>query len=157
MIYVFDTGPFIILKHFYPDTFPSLWSRMEGLIAKEKIVSVREVFNELNRYNDVDFIQDWAKKHKEDVFLKSDHSELKIVQKILTVPHFQSLISEKATLKGMPVADPFVIASAKVRAGTVVTQERYKKNAAKIPNVCEHFGVPCLDLETFMKDQGWKF
>lgn len=80
MIYVFDTNAFIVLKNFYPDTFPSLWSRMEDLIANEKIVSVREVFNELHNYN-----------------------------------------------------------------------------AAKLPNVCEHFEVPCHNLETFMKVQGWTF
>jgi len=104
---------------------------MEDLIANGKIVSVREVFNELQNYNDVDFIQQWAKKHK-DVFLMPDRNELTMVQQILAVPHFQSLISQKAMLKGTLVADPFVVASAKVRAGTVVSQERYKQNAAKL-------------------------
>jgi len=71
MIYVFDTSAFIILKNFYPDNFPSLWSRMEDFIEAGRIISVREVFNELHNYNDVDFIQEWATKRK-DVFLKPD-------------------------------------------------------------------------------------
>jgi len=76
---------------------------------------------------------------------------------VLAIPHFQSLIGQKAILKGTPVADPFVVASAKARKGTVVTQERYKPKAAKLPNVCEHFKVPCHNLETFMKVEGWTF
>ena len=156
MIYVFDTGAFIVLKNFYPDTFPSLWARIEDRISNGTIASVREVFNELHNYNDVDFIQQWAKQHK-DAFLRPNESELAAVQQVLAVPHFQSLISRKAILKGTPVADPFVVASAKVRGGTVVTQERHKPNAAKLPNVCEHFKVPCINLEAFMKTHGWAF
>ena len=44
-----------------------------------------------------------------------------------------------------------------VRSGTVVTLERAKPNAAKIPNVCAHFGVPCLDFEGFLHENGWSF
>ena len=50
-----------------------------------------------------------------------------------------------------------MIACAKVRGGTVVTEERLKPHAAKIPNVCQHFSVPCMDLEAFMQQQGWSF
>jgi hypothetical protein len=55
------------------------------------------------------------------------------------------------------VADPFVIACAKIHDGTVVTEEQFKPNAAKIPNVCQHFNIPCVDLEGFMKQQAWSF
>lgn len=53
--------------------------------------------------------------------------------------------------------DPFVVAAGKVKDATVVTQEGLKPNAAKVPNVCEHFNVPCLNLEEFMAQQGWAF
>ena len=112
MNYVFDTGAFIVLKHFYPTTFATLWSRIDALAANGTIVSVREVFNELHNYNDVDFIQDWAKQHKA-VFAKPGNDELLVVQQILAIPHFQALVSNKAILKGTPVADPFVVAAGK--------------------------------------------
>ena len=82
------------------------------------------------------------------------------------VKHFQSLIGIQQRLKGTPVADPFVIACARIKQGTVVTEEGWlrpsdklvpKPNAAKIPNVCAHFKVPCVDLEEFMQQQGWAF
>jgi len=156
MIYVFDTGAFIVFKNFYPSTFPTLWGRLDALAGSGTVISVREVFNELHNYNDADFIQDWAKQHKA-LFAKPSNAELLIVQQILAIPHFQTLVGNKAILKGTPVADPFVVAAAKTKSATVVTQEGLKPNAAKIPNVCQHFGVPCMNLETFMAQQGWTF
>lgn len=157
MIYVFDTSAFIVLKNFYPSTFPTLWERLDTMVERGAIVSVREVFNELHTYNDADFIQDWAKQNKA-LFAKPGNDELLIVQQILAIPHFQTLVGNKAILKGTPVADPFVVAAAKIKKpATVVTQETLKPNAAKIPNVCQHFRVPCVDLESFMAKQGWTF
>jgi hypothetical protein len=156
MTYVFDTGAFIILKNFYPTTFTTLWSRIDTLAGNGTITSVREVFNELHNYNDVDFIQDWAKQHKA-IFAKPTNDELLVVQQILSISHFQALLSNKQILKGTPVADPFVIAAAKLKAATVVTQEVFKPNSAKVPNVCQHFGVVSINLESFMAQQGWAF
>ena len=45
----------------------------------------------------------------------------------------------------------------KVKGGTVVTEEKLKPNAAKFPNVCAHFQVPCINLEIFMQTMGWSF
>jgi hypothetical protein len=39
----------------------------------------------------------------------------------------------------------------------VVTEEEKKANAARIPNVCEYFGVNCVNLEGFMERKGWAF
>jgi hypothetical protein len=50
-----------------------------------------------------------------------------------------------------------VIAKAKVVGGCVVTQEKKKPQAAKIPNVCEHFGIHCVNLEGFMEQENWTF
>jgi len=35
--------------------------------------------------------------------------------------------------------------------------ERLKRNAAKIPNICQHYSIPCVDLEQFMEVEGWVF
>ena len=40
-------------------------------------------------------------------------------------------------------------------AGCVVTLEGAPANAAKIPNICSHFGVGCIHLEGFMEREGW--
>lgn len=60
-------------------------------------------------------------------------------------------------------ADAFVIALAQQRGGIVVTQETSaaEKNKPKrthfIPDVCRDLGVPCINLQGFMRREGWKF
>ncbi|MFN0158745.1 MAG: PIN domain-containing protein [Bacteroidota bacterium] len=156
MIYVFDTGPFVVLRNYYPATFKSLWAGLEGLVETGTIVSTREVYNELLNFNDAPFVQEWAKAHK-TLFATPANNELQFVSRIFQETHFRSLIGNKEVLKGTPVADPFVIAAAAVWKGTVVTQEVLKENAAKIPNVCDHFKIPYTNLEGFMNAQGWMF
>ena len=52
--------------------------------------------------------------------------------------------------------DPFVIAIAMVKSGTVVTEET-DGNIAKprIPDVCDALGVHCLTLMEYIEAQGW--
>lgn len=158
MIYVFDTSSLSKLKHFFPGVFKSVWVGLGGLVQSGNLISTREVWNEIER-GDVDpHTNKWLKDRKQ-IFTTPTTEELRFVAQIFQIPHFQSLIGEKQRLMGTPVADPFVIACAKIREGTVVTEERPKPNAEKIPNVCLHasVNVPCIDLETFMQKQGWSF
>lgn len=122
-MYIFDTSPFIVLKHYYPHTFPSLWTGLEELIDQDVILSTREVYNELQAYNDTDYIQTWSQDHKQ-IFVTPSNEELEFVARVFQVDHFRALISQKATLRGTPVADPFVVAAAALKGRIVVTQER---------------------------------
>jgi hypothetical protein len=67
------------------------------------------------------------------------------------------VISQKALYKGTPVADPFVVASALVSEAVVISEEVLRPNAARIPNICEHFEVECQNLEWLMTQLGWSF
>ena len=156
MTYVFDNSSLSKLKHFFPEVFVSIWEGLDDLTQQNRLISTREVWNELQRGMPDNHVNEWLKNRKE-IFTTPNAAELQFVAKILQVKHFQSLIGEKQRLKGTPVADPFVIACAKVREGTVVTEEEFKPNAAKIPNVCKHFKVECINLEAFMKQQKWSF
>jgi hypothetical protein len=158
MIYVFDTSSLSKLKHFFPGVFRSVWTGLDALVQSGELISTREVWNEIER-GDVDKSTNKWLKDRKQIFTMPSAEELQFVARILRIPHFQSLIGEKQRLMGTPVADPFVIACAKIRKGTVVTEERLKPHAAKIPNVCQHqsVSVPCIDLETFMQKQGWIF
>lgn len=157
MIYVFDTSSFRVLRHYYPNSFPSVWAGLEDLIASGRLVSTREVLNELERFDDPGSMLTWAKNHR-DIFSTPSNEETDFVARIFQVQHFQALIAQKSILTGRPVADPFVVAAAATKEeGTVVTQETLKENAAKIPNVCQHFGVACVNLEEFMAHQDWNF
>lgn len=155
-IYVFDSGPLIdIFRHYYPARFPTLWEQFDKMIAKNRIVSTREVYNELAGYGDD--VSEWCKKMRQ-IFTIPDTIELEVVREIFKVQHFQVLIRKKVRLAGRPVADPFVIARASALTNScVVTTEIYKPNAATIPNVCNHFQVDCTNLEGFMERENWKF
>ncbi|MFY9620527.1 MAG: PIN domain-containing protein [Pyrinomonadaceae bacterium] len=156
MTYIFDTSSCRILRHYYPNRFPSVWAGLDQLVAAGEVISTREVFNELEQFDDPGPVLNWAKHHKE-IFTTPTNEETEFVARIFQVQHFHALIAQKSILTGRPVADPFVVAAAAVRNGTVVTQEVMKPNAAKIPNVCAHFNLPCMNLEEFMTDQGWNF
>ena len=156
MIYVFDTSSLRSLQYFYPSVFGTIWSGLDSLVRQNTLTSTREVWTELKRQNISTNVLAWAKQNKQ-IFTTPNQDELRFVATIFQVSHFQSLIGERQRLTGMPVADPFVIACAKIKNGTVVTEERFRPNAAKIPNVCSHFSVPCIDLEGFMQAQGWSF
>ncbi len=82
---------------------------------------------------------------------------MQFVQEIFSVACFQAVISRKNILNGKPVADPFVIAKAKVISGIVVTNEANKPDGNKIPNICEKFSISCVNLEKFMEVEGWIF
>lgn len=55
------------------------------------------------------------------------------------------------------VADPWLIARAKSLGGCVLTEEKLKPNAAKIPNVCKHFGVDFCNVEALFERKGWRY
>ncbi|MDR3448753.1 MAG: DUF4411 family protein [Alphaproteobacteria bacterium] len=155
MIFVFDTNSFSELNAYYPDIFKALWAQLDALVAAQELISTREVRKELEN-SGLEHVLKWAKNNS-GIFTIPTAAETQFVGQIFSVPHFQALIGQKAQQRGTPVADPFVIACAKVNGGTVVSQEKYKPNAAKIPNVCAHFNIPCIDLEKFMRVQKWTF
>ena len=138
---------------------------MDTLAGNGELISTREVFKELEPQAISEEVRQWAHDRKA-LFSTPTNSELQFVADIFKIKHFRGLIGAQQRLKGMPVADPFVIACARINMATVVTEEGWdhgskpltlKPNAAKIPNVCDHFNIPCIDLEEFMHQQGWKF
>lgn len=154
MIYVFDSDTLIkIFNHYYRNQFPSFWQKFDKYIADEKIISVRAVKAELQDRGDS--LSDFVK--QTDIFSIPSNDETNFVATIFQVSHFQLLISKKAVLQGSEVADPYLIARAKIENACVVTEEKFKPNAAKIPNVCAKFNVPCINLEGFMKREKWSF
>ncbi len=156
MIYVFDSNSLIdLFKHYYPSRFPSLWEKFDALVLSGNITSTREVSNEITQMDDR--LSDWTKNNK-TIFPISSPEELRIVAEIFRNTHFQANIRKQERLQGKAVADPFVIAKAKiVEDGCVITQELLKANAAKIPNICQAFEVPYMNLEGFMEKEGWEF
>lgn len=155
-MYVFDTSPLLILfRNYYRARFPTLWERFDGLVANGRIVSTREVLRECTD-GPVDALRVWAE-DQQDFFHMPVAAEGAFVASIYAVPHFQQNIEQKKLLKGGRNADPFVIAKAATEGRCVVTMEELKPHSAKIPTICNHFGVDWVSLEQFMEREGWEF
>ena len=155
MIYIFDSNTLIdLFKYYYLERFPTLWEKFDEMVANKKIVSVSEVGKELEDWGDR--LSNWVKNHRQ-FFLTPTKEELNFVAEIFKNTHFQAMLRKKELLQGKPVADPFIIAKAKISKACVVTQEKFTKNAARIPNVCAHFSISCLNLEGFMEKENWTF
>jgi hypothetical protein len=155
-MYVFDNSPLSALfRNYYPSRFPTLWKRFDALIGSGTIVSTREVLREITD-SSIDTLRAWAKDHQ-DVLPPPTAAEGEQVAKIFAVEHLQQNIEMQKLLRGGKNADPFVVAKGAIEKRSVVTMEKLKPNAAKIPNICERFWVPCLTLEEFMEKEGWSF
>jgi len=150
-MYILDTNIFLTLKAYYKSRFPTVWGRFDTLAAGKKLFSVREVFNEIK--DDTGDVADWVHGHK-GIFRDPTEAEFQFVSEIFKHKHFQGLIKPGDINKGRRVADPFVIAAAKIYNSTVVTQEQFVPNGAKIPNVCAKFGIPCINMEKFLEKEG---
>lgn len=156
MTYVFDTSPLSALfKNFYRDQFPSLWERFDELIADGDIISTREVLREIED-GPVPALREWSAQNRE-VFTTPTADEGRFVARIYGVAHFQQNIEQQKLLNGGNNADPFVISKAATIECPVVTLEVPKPNSVKIPNICDHFDIPCLSLQEFMATEDWRF
>jgi hypothetical protein len=156
MSYVFDNSPLSTLfRNFYRNRFPSLWERFDSLVAEGEIVSTREVYREIED-GATQTLREWAAENLH-LFTMPTVAEGQFITSIYSINHFQQNIEQQKILKGGHNADPFVIAKAAIEERSVVTMELLRPNAAKIPNICDHFDVKWLSLEQFMEKEGWTF
>lgn len=101
--YVIDSSALFDLKRNYPPaTFPGVWDKFNKMCDKLKIISVREVYNEIKRGSD--WLLDWADKY-EKIFLKPTLEEQNILDYLQNkYINFVDANSDR------PTADPFIIA-----------------------------------------------
>jgi Domain of unknown function (DUF4411) len=156
-MYIFDTNVFMAMGHFFPSRFPTIWAKMDELVQNKALRSVREVRREIEINCPFDYIEAWVKKHH-SIFLPPTDEEAQIVAEIFKKEQYRGLVRRQKMLKGLPVADPFIIAAAKAnKEGCVVTQESLKPGGARIPTVCDDLKIDCIDLEKFLEQQELKY
>ena len=76
---------------------------------------------------------------------------MEVVSQIFQRREYLGLVRRSQIIRGLPVADPFIIAAAKLNKGIVVTQESEKSSGARIPTVCKDFKVTCINIENFLE------
>jgi hypothetical protein len=138
------------IRWYPPDVFPSFWERMEGLVEHEVVTATEEVLHELERKDDDVF--DWAK-GRPKLFLPFDEPIQIAAADVLS--QFPRLVDQRP---GKHLADPFVIGVARVHGLAVVTGEQGgTANKPKIPFVCDHYGIRCINVVEMIRELGWSF
>lgn len=156
MLYSIDTCSLIeAWRQFPPDIAVTLWEeQIPALIDVGDLRATREVEVELLRHDGE--LAAWAKvEDRAQLFVEASEEIQRDVIEILD--GHQRLVDAESFRSG---ADPFVIALAKAEGCAVVTEERHSKqpgNNPKIPDVCDHFGIPCIDLLDLIREQDWQW
>lgn len=127
--------------------FRQLWDRIALRVEQGTIIIPKVVHKEIKTYNQE--LKDWLEKNKSK-FVSEENcfSELSEV-----VKEFRIYTTKKASLN-----DAIIVAIAKHRGLTIITSERRVQNHSlvkpKIPNVCDKFSVPSINLsEFFVKEK----
>lgn len=133
-LYCFDTSALMDAwnRYYPPDVLPPLWEKLDQFAADGTAICPDEVLKELS---------------------KKDDAQLEASTLLAAFPRLVD------TRKNRSIADPFVIALAKVKSATVVTGERAvgTSERPRIPNVCGHFAIKCIGMLQLIRDEGWVF
>ena len=154
-IYSFDTSALIDgLERFYPQqNFPTLWQRIDDLIAQGRLVISEEVWNEAIRVDSA--TKDWC----EDSTASRDQAIFSTNASVSTiVGAIMSQFPQWSTQGQKNGADPFVIAVAESQQGVVITGEKDGgPSKPKIPYVCKQRDVDCGRFVRVITSEGWAF
>jgi hypothetical protein len=139
------------------DIIPGLWERVAALLEDGTIISHIEVLKEINTQEGKgQELYDWAHAHW-TIFKDYEWEREGVVIRSMA-PKYSAFVNGKD--KSIH-ADPWLVAQGKVRGVKVITEERPsaspKPKNHKLPNVCNAFGVECVDLLGLVKEQGWSF
>ncbi len=153
--YCFDTSAFInSWRRLYPiDVLPSLWDRIDYLIASDRIKAPEYVLMEIARVSDE--LHSWVQTRPQMFVPALAGIQTRVSHIINTYPAFLQERSPDGVW-----ADPYVIALAQEQNRIVVTWETLADRNArrlKIPNICNALGVEWMNLLDLMRREAWTF
>lgn len=171
-IFLLDANAFLTpSKNYYNfDLAPSYWEKLNQLATDGRIKTIDKINDEIcvrDKENKKDDLQIWFENEfKGEVVQTKDQKIVNEYQKVIQYLYNTPKYSKKAFLEwgsNHELADPWLIATAKVKNWSIVTLEIKKhynggtplKNA-KIPNVCEDLHVDCVDVFSMMRELGIK-
>lgn len=142
------------------DVFPKVWEGIDELIKNKRLISPVEVKFEIEKGEDE--LVSWVKDRKE-LFIEIDDAQQDIIRDILA--KYPALAGAE---RDSYHADPWLITLAISydrlhKEGktdftcAVLTEERYKENSLRIPNICKNYGLACFDRIGFFRNEKWQF
>jgi hypothetical protein len=138
---------------------PGLWEKIQALMNDGTIISHAEVLREIKKEGSKgEKLYEWAHAN-EKVFKDYEWTAEGAVIGSMS-PKYAAFVDAKVNDIH---ADPWLVAQAKCRGITVITEEKLSGSADlkkhKLPNVCAdpQFAIGCIDLLGLIKEQEWKF
>lgn len=162
MLYLLDANVIITAKdHYYAiDQVPEFWDWLVHQGRAGKIKMPFETFEEVSAGRDKDHpFFAWRKdKATSEGLLLEEKVDPGAVQRVIAEGYAPDLSDDEVSYIGR---DPFLVAYALDRPDrTVVTTETPKPRATrqnrKLPDVCAHFGVPCINTFQLTRALGWR-
>lgn len=148
--YAIDTSALLeaYVRRYPPDIWPSLWqSKLDQLAETGLLVAPLDVYEDLRKRDDEIFA--WVGQHKA-MLIDIDQFEPELAG---IMAEFPRLVHAKSGKSG---SDPMVIALARARDLTVVSEEGVSQiNNPKIPFVCNQIGIRHINLLEFIREQRW--
>lgn len=150
MIYCIDTSSLLAAwNERYPITnVPGFWEHFDQSIKSGMIVSPIEVRIEIKKKEDG--LSVWLAS-RSGLFVELEEDIQLAAKEILA--QFPWLTKG---ITGRKIADPFVIALAKARGCTLITEEGFgSPNRPQIPLVCRHYSIPYTNLLGLIQGEAW--
>lgn len=151
MAYSMDSSGILDLFRYYPpDVFPTIWTQMDSAARNGIIFAIDEVYRELEKKDDVAF--GWLKTRRMIVVALDTPIQQRVAAILAVHPRLVD------TRKNRSSGDPFVIALAQSRGFSVVTGEKPSGVLARprIPDVCGALKIPCMNVLSMFRTEGWK-
>jgi hypothetical protein len=134
--------------------FEPIWTGLEGLVRDGRLMSPKEVRDEIYRQDDV--VAKWCKAQKA-LFAEVDPGQEASVKKIMA--RFPAVAAEAQRLMG-PYGDPWVVALGESTGSVVLSRERSRNpkrdaDVFAIPDMCSAIGVQHVGFEDFLNRMAW--
>lgn len=141
-VYVIDACSLINAAHNYnmrKKAFAHIWETLGRKMESGELISSLEILAELK---DEDLAK-WARVHKNAFIPLTQEVQLKTKE---VLENYPSLIKMRSNRNSN--GDPFLIATAIIYDGVIVTDEGTKANG--IPYVCQDLGIEYINLGTYL-------
>jgi hypothetical protein len=162
-IYCIDASAFITMHRFYPLwMIPDLWSYLENLFNRKKILSHQIVFDEIvPKTGKKDGLAQWLNNYRSS-FIPISQRQLELIPDILNnFPKLINAASEKEQ------ADPWLVVmliEIMEQDGLFGDQSSYvmvttesERQLTKLPAACKHYDIRHMNLFDFFKANKLKF
>lgn len=159
LIYVLDANVFIqAARRYYAfDIVPAFWQALEHSASEDRLLSIDRVKKELDKGKDE--LTNWSNGSFHEWFASTDDTEVvQAYAELMQWAQAQGQYSDAAKeVFASDGADAWLVAYAKAKGCTVVTHEQIDlriRRKIPIPNVCQAFGISCLDTFEMLRALG---